>query len=123
LKKKRKIEGGAAPSFYRSKRGRTRRKKNGKLIEGLEEGGLGARKEGHSGHRGIKKLHRSGVVKSAAIRADQGARAKKVVCEQRIRYYITSDCFRFIFEGKHAGVGAVDWKDTAIREREIQGRQ
>ena len=45
------------------------------------------------------------------------------MCEQRIRYYITSDCFRFIFEGKHAGVGAVDWKDTAIRERETQGRQ
>ena len=57
------------------------------------------------------------------MRADQGARAKQVVCEQRIRHYIASDRFRFIFESKHAGVRAVDWKDTAIRERKIQGRQ
>jgi hypothetical protein len=46
------------------------------------------------------------------------------VCEQRTRCYIASDRFRFIFEGEHAGVGAVDWKDTtAIWERKIQGRQ
>jgi hypothetical protein len=45
------------------------------------------------------------------------------VCEQRIRHYTTSDRFRFIFEGKHDGVGTVDWKDTAIRERKIHGRQ